>query len=130
MLVKNKKHNWPYFWQKGSSVIFLTLNFFKILCFLYARCKTGRIMLWRCPSVRGHFSFPDFFLPSLQLLHWNLVYCFLVKSYNSSSRFSMIDSFLQELYPWNLEEFKNFSVFQTFFCHLCIYKIETWFIAL
>jgi hypothetical protein len=33
--------------------------------FLYARRKTGRIMLWRCPSVRasvrGHFSFPDFF---------------------------------------------------------------------
>jgi hypothetical protein len=33
--------------------------------FLYARLKTGRIMLWRCPAVRaavrGHFSFPDFF---------------------------------------------------------------------
>jgi hypothetical protein len=26
----------------------------------------------------------------------------------------VIDSFLQELRPWNLEEFKKFSVFQTF----------------
>jgi hypothetical protein len=37
--------------------------------FLYTRLKTGRIILWRCPSVRGHFSFPDFFLLPLQLLH-------------------------------------------------------------
>jgi hypothetical protein len=81
-------------------------------------------------SVRGHFSFPDFFLLSLELLHWNFVYCFVVKSYGSSSRFSVIDSFLQELCSLNFEEFKNFSVFRTFFCHLCRYKIETWFIVL
>jgi hypothetical protein len=44
------------------------------LQFLYARRKTGRIMLWRCPSVRPSvrpsvviYSFPDFFLSSLQL---------------------------------------------------------------
>jgi hypothetical protein len=66
-------------------------------------------------SVRGHYSFPDFFFASLELLHWNLVYCFVVKSYSSSLRFSVIDSFLQELCPLNLEEFKNFSVFRTFF---------------
>jgi hypothetical protein len=61
--------------------------------FLYAVLS---IVLWRCPSVRDHFSFPDFFLlPSLQLLHQNLVYCFVVKSYSSSSRFSVVGSFLQ-----------------------------------
>jgi hypothetical protein len=27
---------------------------------------------------------------------------------------------LQELCPWDLEEFKNFSVFHTFFSHLCM----------
>jgi hypothetical protein len=27
----------------------------------------------------------------------------------------VIESFLQELYPWNLEEFKKFSVMRTFF---------------
>jgi hypothetical protein len=29
--------------------------------FLYARRKTGRIMLWRCPSVRGHLQFSGLF---------------------------------------------------------------------
>jgi hypothetical protein len=43
---------------------------------------------------------------------------------------SVIDSFLQELCPWNLAEFQIFLVFRTFFCHLCRYKIKTWFIAL
>jgi hypothetical protein len=33
--------------------------------FLYARRKTGRIMLWRCPSVRGHLVFRTFFSASL-----------------------------------------------------------------
>jgi hypothetical protein len=69
-----------------------------------------------CASVRGH--------------HWNLGYCFVVKSYSSSSRFGVIDSFLQKLCPWNLEEFKKFSVLRTFFCHLCSYMIETWVIVL
>jgi predicted Rdx family selenoprotein len=55
------------------------------------------------------------FLPSLEQLHWNLVYCFLVKSSSSSIHFSVIDSFLQELCPLNLKEFENFSVFRTFF---------------
>jgi hypothetical protein len=50
----------------------------------------------------------------LQLFDWNLVYCFVVKIYSSSSRFGVIDSFLQELCHWNLEEFKRFSVFRTF----------------
>jgi hypothetical protein len=35
-----------------------------------------------------------FFSPSLQLYDWNLVYCFVVRSYCSSSRFVVIDSFL------------------------------------
>jgi hypothetical protein len=56
-------------------------------------------------------------LPSLQLYDWNLGYCFVVKSYSSSSRFGVIDSFFLVLCPWNLEEFKTFSVFQTFFGH-------------
>jgi hypothetical protein len=43
------------------------------------------------------------------------VYCFVVKSYCSNSRFGVIDSFLQELCPWNLAEFQIFSVFRTFF---------------
>jgi hypothetical protein len=30
-------------------------------------------------------------------------------------RFDVIDSLLQELLPWNFEEFKKISVFQTFF---------------
>jgi hypothetical protein len=49
-----------------------------------------------------------FFLPSLQLLQWRLVYCFLVKSYYSNSCFGVIDSFLQELCPWNLKELRIF----------------------
>jgi hypothetical protein len=51
--------------------------------FLYAHLKTGRIMLWRCPSVHACVS------PSVVI-----------------------------------------SVFRTFFCCLCSYCIETWFIAL
>jgi hypothetical protein len=51
------------------------------------------------------FSYPDFSLPSLQLLHWNLLHCFLVKSSSSSSHFGVIDLFLQELDPLNVEEF-------------------------
>jgi hypothetical protein len=43
------------------------------------------------------------------------VYCFVVKSYCSSSRFGLIDSFLQELCPWNLAEFQNFFSFPDFF---------------
>jgi hypothetical protein len=43
------------------------------------------------------------------------MYCFLVKSYCSSSRFDLIDSFLQELRPWNLAEFKLVFVFCFFF---------------
>jgi hypothetical protein len=90
----------------------------------------GVVRLCVRASFRGHFSFSDFFLPSLQLLHWNLVYCFVVMSYSSSLRFSVIDSFLQELCSWNFEEFTNFSVFRTFFGYLWRYKIETWLIDL
>jgi hypothetical protein len=75
------------------------------------------------------YSFPDFFLPSLQLYNWNLVYCFVVKSYCSSLRFGVIISFFEELRPWNLAEFHILSVFETFFGHLCSYRIETWFIV-
>jgi hypothetical protein len=97
--------------------------------FLYACRKTGRIILWRCLCVHPSeviCSFPEvfFFWPSLELLHWNLVYCFAVKRNNSSLCFSVIDSFLQELHPL------NFSVFLTFYSHLCSYRIETWFIVL
>jgi hypothetical protein len=59
------------------------------------------------------------------------VYCFVVKSYCSSLHFAVIDSFLQELHPFIYGEFKNFSVFHTFYSHLCSYtcSIETWYIV-
>jgi hypothetical protein len=44
-----------------------------------------------------------------------LGYCFVIKSYSFSLRFGVIHLFLQELRALNLEELKNFSVFQTFF---------------
>jgi hypothetical protein len=62
-------------WSEESEIFYMASSWIVIdqvgvlvhLTFLYARQKTGRIMLWRCPSVCGHFSFPDFFLLSLQL---------------------------------------------------------------
>jgi hypothetical protein len=39
--------------------------------------------------------------------------CILVKSYRCSLRFGVIDSFLQELCPFILDKFKNFSAFHS-----------------
>jgi hypothetical protein len=61
-------------------------------------------MLWRCPSVR-----PSVVISVFRTFFWNLVYCFVVKSYCFSSRFGVIDPFLQELCPWNLAEFQIFQ---------------------
>jgi hypothetical protein len=45
-------------------------------------------------------------------------------------RFGVIDLFLQELRPLNLEKIKNFEVFPTFYSHICSYAIGTWFILI
>jgi hypothetical protein len=73
-------------------------------------------MLWSCPSVLP-WSFTVFrtFLVIFAATALKLgLLCFLVNRYSSSLRFGVIYSFLQELCPWNLEEFKKFSVFRTF----------------
>jgi hypothetical protein len=59
-------------------------------------------------------SFQTSLSPFLQLLYWDLVYCFLVKSYSSNLRFSVIDFFPQKLRPLNLEQFKNFAFSRLF----------------
>jgi hypothetical protein len=50
-----------HLWWKGFRIVHMKGN-----PFLYARRKTGRIMLWCCPSVRpsvrGHLVFRTFFL--------------------------------------------------------------------
>jgi hypothetical protein len=63
-------------------------------------------MLWRCPSAQDYFKFFRTFLPSLQLLHWNLVFWFAIKSNSYRSRFSAIYFILQELRPLNLEKLR------------------------
>jgi hypothetical protein len=82
------------------------------------------------PFVRDRFTIFWTFLPSLQLLHWNSVYCFVVKSCSSNLHSGLIYLFLQELRPLNLEKFKNFSVPDLLHSHLCSNNIETWFIVL
>jgi hypothetical protein len=58
-------------------------------------------MFWRCLSnhawvrVYDRLVFSRHFMPSLQILHWNLIYWSVVKSYNSSSCFDrLIDCLL------------------------------------
>jgi hypothetical protein len=62
-----------------------------------------------------HFSFLDFFFwPAIALKHGLLL---VMSNCSSSLCISVIDLFLQELWPFNLEKCKNFSVFQTFYSH-------------
>jgi hypothetical protein len=87
-------------WGLGIRFFLIACNFrnsaFNIsslwVCFLYARRKTGRITLWCCPFTVFRTFLAIFADAAL-------------KSYNSSLRFGVIDSGLQELCPWNLEEF-------------------------
>ena len=51
-----------------------------------------------CPLLK--FSFPDFSLPSLEILTWNLVYKFVMTYYSSSSSFVVLDLLSQELLPF------------------------------
>jgi hypothetical protein len=55
-------------------------------------------------SVRGHFSFPDFFFAifAATALKLGLLLCSIELLYSSNSHFSMIDSLLQELMPLEL----------------------------
>jgi hypothetical protein len=73
-----------------------------------------------------HLTFPPH-LCRYRIETW--VYCSVVKSYSSRSQFGVIDSFLQELHSFILDDCKNFSVFYTNFRHLCRYRIETWYIV-
>ena len=43
------------------------------------------------------------------------MYCFVVKSYCSSLHFGLINSFLQELCPWNLNRISDFFSFPDVF---------------
>jgi hypothetical protein len=67
----------------------------------------------KCMAQSTILQFSTLFMVSLHLLHWTLAYCFVVKSYSSILRLDVIDLFLQELRPLNLEIFKNFTVFWT-----------------
>jgi hypothetical protein len=64
-----------------------------ILYAFYVPVVRQDILCYGIPPSEVIYSFPDyFFLPSLQLPHWNLIYCFVVlKSYSFSSRFNAID---------------------------------------
>jgi hypothetical protein len=91
--------------------------------FLYARRKTGHIMLCRCLSVRliirpsgqpGSFTVFRTFFAIFTAIALKLSVSLSVKNYCSSLSFGMINSFLQELYPWNLVEFYFFFSFPDF----------------
>jgi hypothetical protein len=55
----------------------------------------GRIMLWRYLSVRGNYSFPDYFfflaIFAAIALNLGLLFCSIKMSYSSSLRFDVID---------------------------------------
>jgi hypothetical protein len=78
-----------------------------------------------CPlNSEDFYSFPYFFLMTI-FVAINLVYHFVVKSYNFNSHFGVLDSYLQGLHILILEEFKNqFSVLSiVFFAALTVFWI-------
>ena len=116
--------------------------FSRVRSFLYARLQTGRIMVWRClsvrvsvrptlrpsirPSVRGlrppvfqHFS-PTCF----DILSWNFAHNFVLLYYRSSSSVVNLRQVLWELCPFWILEYWKYTVFRTFLLHALTYWDE------
>jgi hypothetical protein len=63
-------------------------------------------------------------------IHWNLVHCFAILRYISSSSLVFIHWFFTKLWPLDLEKYHEFSVFRTFFFRAVRYSFDIWYIAL
>ena len=111
----------------------------KLLWFLYARLKNGRIMLWQCPSVCPSVR-PESAKKSNIPWIWRIIYGhklpYMKKTKitlyeeDKKEEASMRCSLLHGSWDQILRRRPSVRVFRTFFQHALRYQIETWYMHL
>ena len=76
------------------------------------------------------FSFPDFFPKCLQILTWFLAWKSISMFYRSRLSFIALHQFLAKLRALHLVNFRDQTVFWTFFLNACRYWPDFWHVEL
>jgi hypothetical protein len=80
----------------------------------------------RVMPLEGFYSFPDFFSFCLQIFIWYMVHCFAIPRYRWSLSLVLLHWFFTKLWPLDLQNNHELSVFWIFFS----YSFDIWYIAL
>ena len=110
--------------------IFMKISVFRTYfgLFLYAHRKTGRIMLWRCPSMVISV-FQTFFAIFADIrLKLGLLFC--RKELQIRFTFQCDWFIFARVMPVELSRISDFFSFPDYLCDLCRDRIETWCILL
>ena len=128
---------------KIHSFLHFSLSYFDRLSwnfaydFLYASLQTGRIMVWRCPSVRVSVRpsiRPSQFSAIFSYMLWHIDLKFCVSLYcmhiRSSSNAINFRHFLQELCSFLTSNSYKYAVFRTFLLHALTYWVQILYMTL